>query len=544
MKRQWQQLWLSTALGATMKTRTEEVGIGWLCVMLCSVGILWLAGCQPVQPTAVNPTAQLADTGKSADGSTKQTSTASPTPVSPLTDLAVAQMLFAERSLPLGELETTFRQQLADGYFQDYTRQDLDVNGDGQPEILISGHISMWYLYFAILGYTDQGWQEWLYTTADTKYCGDVRPTVTTALMTVDFLTCSGGTGVFDLAWEQRWVQCDTTSCAVVWSASLLRTERLVVWQTARTYEVATVEHPDSATIRLTTQRFGVSVYSYDTPPYQPGTAQRSQGPTTVDTYHWDGQRYVWQSREELTPGLTIQDQFDLMTQESYDLVWQQIYKEFEKPDGQLDGEGLEQAITNFWQLPPGDATSGWASPRRRLAAAAHTGTPQTIGEWVAGLVGTVEPFVCHLSLHRYANEKLAPVDQQSVPCTRNFSRLAWADLTSDGQAELLLLTIPPANEADTNVETSAGTQRLHIYAVGDQLTELAVVDGYVNGPDGEGIRWRAGDGMGTQPEVWAGLPLAPLADPISWPDRTRRFQVYRWDDDQQKLVAAEVQSK
>ena len=459
--------------------------------------------------------------------------------VPPLTDLEAAKILFNQRPLPIGELETTFRQQLTDGYFQDYTRQDVDVNGDGQPEILISGHISVWYLYFAILGYTAQGWQEWLYTTADSKYCGDVRPTVTTDQITVDFLTCSGGTGVFDLAWEQHWVQCGTASCAVVWSAPLLRTERLVVWQTARTYEVATVEHPDPTTIRLTTQRFGVSSYPYpDTPSHQPGTAQRSQGPTTVDIYQWDGQRYHWQSRDEQTSGLTIQDQFDLMTQETYDLVWQQLYKAFEKPDGQLDGEGLEQAITTFWQLPPADATSGWAAPHRRLAAAAHTGTPQALGEWIAGLVGTAEPFVCHLSLHHYTAEQLPAVAQQTVPCTRNFSRLAWVDLTGDGQDELLLLTIPPAGEADTNVESSAGMQRLHIYAVADKLTELAVIDGYVNGPDGAGIHWRAGDGAGVKPEVWAGLPLAPLTDPIGWPDRTRRFQLYRWDAEQRKLVA------
>lgn len=143
-----------------------------------------------------------------------------------------------------------------------------------------------------------------------------------------------------------------------------------------------------------------------------------------------------------------------------------------------------------------------------------------------------------HLSLPRYTipSARYSPAQPGTVPCTRNFSRLAWTDLTGDGQAELLLLTIPPAGEADTNVETSAGMQRLHLYAVDDQLTELAVIDGYVNGPDGEGIRWRTGNAMGAQPEVWAGLPLAPLTDPIGWPDRTRRFQVCRWDADQQKL--------
>lgn len=494
-----------------------------------------MAGCRPIRSEG--------STGVGPQAETMVTPSQFQQEIPPLSDLEAAKLLFAERSLPLGELATTFQEQVVAGYFQDYTRQDLDVNGDGQPGILISGHISVWYLYFASLGYTAQGWQEWLYITADTKYCGDVRPTVTPEQITVDFLTCSGGTGLFDLAWEQRWVQCAAASCTVVWSAPLLRTERLVAWQTARTYEVATVERPDPTTIRLTTQRFGVSVYPYpDTSPHPPGTAQRSQGPTTVETYQWDGQDYSWHSRDEQTPGLTIQDQFDLMTQETYDLVWQQIYKDFEKPDGQVDGEGLEQAITDFWQLPPVDATSGWEAPHRRLAAAAHTGTPQALGEWVTGLVGTAEPFVCHLSLHRYTNAQLALVTQQPLPCTRNFSRLAWADLTGDGQVELLLLTIPPAGEADTDPETSAGMQRLHVYGVGDKLTEVAVIDGYVNGSDGEAIRWRNSSEAETQPEVWAGLPLAPLADPIAWPDRARRFQLYRWDADQQKLVAAEVQ--
>lgn len=460
-----------------------------------------------------------------------------------LTDIEAAQILFAKRSLPLGELETTFRQQLADGYFQDYTRQDLDVNGDGQLEILISGHISQWYLYFAILGYTDQGWQEWLYTTSDTKYCGDVRTSVTAEQLVVDFLTCSGGTGVFDVAWEQRWVRCGPHGCVVVWSAPLLRTERVVVWQTVRTYETATVERPNPTTIRLTTQRFGVTTYPMpDAADERSGTAQRHVGPTTVDRYQWDGQHYVWQSREEQTPGITIRDEFAFMAQETYDLVFQELSKAFVGPDGQQDGEGLVRAIADFWHLPTTDAASGGEAPYQQLAAAAHTGTPQTLGEWVAGLVSGVEPFTCHLSLYRNTDHQLTSVARQAVPCTRTFSYLAWADITGDGQMELLLRTIPSADETATDGETQAGMQRLHIYAVGNKLTELAVVDGYVNSADGTAIRWQPSTKGGAITEIWAGLPLAPLNDPTPWPDRTRRYQIYRWDTSQQKLVASEVE--
>ena len=456
------------------------------------------------------------------------------------TDLDVARFIFDRHTPSLGTLTQQFRQELAAGEYSDFARQDVDVDGDGQTEILFSGSVSDLYLYVAILGRAGDTWQEWLYIDDYGHYCADVRAAVEADRVTADFITCTGGTGVFILNWEQRWIQCRDGDCAVVWSAPLLWTRRLAVtWTVAREYAVAEIEQPDAETIHLTTRRFGVT----DLPPERtgapPGTARRVVGPDTVETYRWDGSAYRLESRKQIAPGVVIAREFDLLTQETDDLVDDVLRQPFEQPGGSFDDQGLNAARASFWGLPSPDGPDdpAWGPWHRAPDAAAHNGDLEQVGEWVAGIVGANDRPLCRLTVQRRTTDGFDLTGRIELPCTANLTRLAWADVTGDGDDELLLLTIPP--DAETR-ETAAGVQRLHIYAVDSGLTELATLDGALNGPDGAGVRLEDLNGDDTI-EVLVGLPLVSLEHPIAWPDPTRRFQVYRWDADDGEFTPGEI---
>jgi hypothetical protein len=160
------------------------------------------------------------------------------------------------------------------------------------------------------------------------------------------------------------------------------------------------------------------------------------------------------------------------------------------------------------------------------LGIAAHDGAPNELGEWVAGIISALDTPQCRLTALRHTNGKFEQVGRLDLPCTANLTRLAWADVTGDGQAELLLLTIPP------DVDTAGKIQRLYVYTFpNNKLTELATLDGVINGEDGVGIRWEStAEGF----NVEAGLPLIdPDASPTLADLRLEReFEQYRWDEE------------
>lgn len=174
----------------------------------------------------------------------------------------------------------------------------------------------------------------------------------------------------------------------------------------------------------------------------------------------------------------------------------------------------------------PDDPT--WGSALRQPNAAAHNGLPDDLGEWVAQLIGALDKLECRLLVQRHNGDILTLIGRLDLPCTVNLTRLAWVDVTGDGQEELLLITIHPDDKA------FGQTQRLHVYSTSnDTLIQVATLDGTINGADGVGIRWQ-------QPaqsfNVQAGLPLIDPDTTLSLFSlrRARAFQTYRWDEGSQ----------
>jgi hypothetical protein len=79
------------------------------------------------------------------------TVTPTPTPAS-ATDQEMLRFIFEKHASEMGDVAQLLLQQVADGQYTDFSRQDVDLNSDGQPEILVSGRSSeAYYLFVAIV---------------------------------------------------------------------------------------------------------------------------------------------------------------------------------------------------------------------------------------------------------------------------------------------------------------------------------------------------------------------------------------------------------
>jgi hypothetical protein len=299
------------------------------------------------------------------------------------------------------------------------------------------------------------------------------------------------------------------------------------------------VEQPDATTLRLITRRFGLKGLPLSgeggSPP---GTARRIVGPETLEIYRRaePGQVYQPESRTQRRPGQEIAREFDWQNQEAQQLIYEAISQPFYQADGSFDNAGYLEEQAALWRLPapgqPDDPT--WGSASRLLDIAAHSGAPGELGEWVAGVVSALDTPQCRLTVLGYSSGKFEQVGRLDLPCTANFTRLAWADVIGGGQAELLLLTLPP------DVEIAGQVQRLYVYELADgKLIELASLDGVINGEDGVGVRWEnTAEGL----KVETGLPLIdPDASPtLADLQQEREFQTYRWDEISRSFKAVE----
>lgn len=458
-------------------------------------------------------------------------------------DQDLLRFVFERHAAEIGDLSRSLLEQVARGEFSDYSRQDVDLNDDGRAEMLISGRGETFYLFVTILARDPAGELRELYYAQITegKYQGEVRTRMERRplgadrdwpLVVADFLTLTGGTGALSFTLEQRWIACQPGGdhCQTVWSAPLLQAERNVHLIMSRGTTVAAVKRPDGQTIIVTTQRFGLSLPNFDWAdvPITSTAARRLAGPDLQEHYRWDGAAYRLASRTQLEPGLEIVREVDAHTAETIQLVHDMLSVGALHSDGSFDGDAYTRQYAETWGLPaPGQADDpAWGSAWRKPDAAAYRQSPGQTERWIAGVVGALDRPQCRLSVLREAGQAFSLVGRLVVPCTPAFTRLMWVDITGDGEDDLVLLTAAP------EVDALAQVQRLHLYTVSDgTLTELATLEGVINGADGIGVRVERAPGGGWR--LLAGLPLVdPDAHSLDLDDirLERVFRTYVWD--------------
>ncbi len=418
----------------------------------------------------------------------------------------------------------------------DVARQDVDVDGDGVTEILLAARFYYELAGVTILDRVDGSWYERLFLYKVGKNYANARVSIQNDLqgnrILVDLYGTYSGTANLNIIWNQLWVRCQGRSCSIIWAATVMENNWAlgmmsfpVDWHA---YSVGEIEG-GYETITLTTHR--VALLDAAPGPRTDGlcrsgnsictaTPFRRAGPDTVETYRWDGKEFRFESTKYLSPEMTVRRETDPMRDETDARFDRYLESHYIQPDGTRDETGFQASRAQFWRL---DGPS-WGPPTRTLDAAAHTVNELGDMEWVAGMVGANDSPACRLSVYHRWGREFAPAGRAEEECTANLSRLAWADVTGDGQEELLWLTYPPREEVGSDV------QSVRIYAVGEELVEIAYLEGFFNGEDGAGIRWQDMDGDGAV-ELFAGLPVEDRrGEEFVWPEMERRFQVYHWD--------------
>lgn len=427
------------------------------------------------------------------------------------------------------------------------TRQDTDVTGDGQVDILLGGTTyDGWLPFLAIFSRPADNypWQIIFYSDDPGKYWADIRVSVDGNHMIADFLTANGGTGVIDVVWRQRWIECQSDRCTIIWEKPILQTWRYtnpISGMISRGYQISEFNQVNSESIGITTQEFALENVPFDraneSGDYRLIDTDRTHwvvGPNVEQVYQLNNGLYELVDEKLLSSSFEIIRQYDQQTNATLAFL-SDIFAQ----DSNSYGE-FKEARAHFWGLPAPDESSDpiWGGWYRKLEAAASDGfqnghfITEEATSWVGGVTSAIDRPLCRLTVQHYSAMRFELVDRIELPCIGNLTRLEHADVNDDGQDELLLLTIPPD-------DLNADTQRLHIFSVDKELVELAKFDGFINGADMVGVRWEQNEDSF---RVFTGLPLIDLnCQSRTWSCVTlgRHFHTYEWQADTETFQLA-----
>lgn len=429
------------------------------------------------------------------------------------------------------------------------SKQELDVNDDGKSEYFVTGQHGM-SGYYAIWGEGKEGWIESYYAEFPGKYAAQAQVRIEDDSLIVDSLGWTGGTGALQGIWTQDWITCETMKCQSIWKEPLVEIGQWAfAWvpfdSMAHEYTISQIDRQDDGnTIRVVTRHLSNQVPLLLDEPISltvRSTMHRVIGPDIESLYRWDGENFKLEQQTQISPGMEVSRILDRSTAETIRLVNQVLSKLFQNATDSSYAKNLETAEVDFWGPQAARREVDGRYEQTFAEVAAHTGTTEKLGEWIGALTASDKGQLhCRLSVHRRDMDAFNLIGNLDLPCVLNFTHLTWADITGDGQSDLLLTTFAPDDDAG---ETAAGAQRLYVYDVQNGLKQIALINGTINGVDSVGVYWRKTSSG--QVEILAGLPLIPMSTDISsayWPDLHRRFQVYRWDAQTQSLVPQEIE--
>ncbi|MBI5034345.1 MAG: hypothetical protein HZB51_27805 [Chloroflexi bacterium] len=252
-------------------------------------------------------------------------------------------------------------------FYSNISRQDIDVNGDGQLDILMTGTTYSRLVFLDVMSFEQGAWHEMFYLEEHGHYCGYIKTSVTASAIIADVLTCSGGTGISNQSWVHHWISCKRDQCSDVWSAPLLfaETELGPSYRMREIVVVGNLSQPDKQTIELVTRRFEIQqqVSSPDIESGEEGPAlamRRISGPDKRQIYQCNGVSYVLVQSEQSATGIEISREFDAQTEETDQFLrWDLINERFKTTiynggfvQTELDWSKIADAYSEFWGMP------------------------------------------------------------------------------------------------------------------------------------------------------------------------------------------------
>lgn len=406
---------------------------------------------------------------------------------------------------------TWFKDQVREDNYSDYYKILYeDMNGDGKPEIiLLGGTDHNPFKDLSIVQYEAERNQlsEVYYLQVIGPINAELRVAIKDLRVIVDTVEYGCGSSCSGRLWKQRWVQCGKIKCSEVFSAEILRSVQVWHCKNSISYALSTIKEQDAETIIATTRRYGMA-NSYgclgdpDFDPFWVTEPKRINGPTTRETFSWDGNYYRLVKTEQIGNGVEILREFDLENQDARDYI------------------SLQSAARISPDMYPEIAS------RDHLA-----GMVASVRDTNYGASSLIVPDpMCQLSVWGFVSQRLQVIAENQVACIPAFTHLYWVDIDGDGKEELLLLTVQPDPQ---------DLQKLSIFKVSDGIKAISEMYGYINDEDGVGIKWESVNG-----EFSLLTGISALEDEngimsLAYMSVERRFKIYHWDKGTNGFVPA-----
>ncbi|MGB8646813.1 MAG: hypothetical protein WCF84_16350 [Anaerolineae bacterium] len=408
-------------------------------------------------------------------------------------------------------------------------RQDIDVNGDGRKEILLTDTFDGLFGFSAILTLTPSHppatpsvtWKEAFYLQDSANPSITMRFSLQRDHLELDEYLADHGTGMVFRTWKKNWIRCGQDNCNLVWTGKLMGlAEQFQYNYSSAAWTIARLEYPNPDTIELTIQSWAFGID--DATDTAPLVAHRISGPIARETYQWNGKIYQFIGQTELAPAQEITRESDHQTVQTTAFINTLLWKKYVECAGTICRNDSRQRDIDFWgtasSLKDDPVWGGtfydpeWGGLQIVPAAASRDGNR------LAAVLSSKKYDQCRLVVHQLGDNEFTPVGRVDLPCVATFTHLSWLDIDNDGNNELALVTVPP---------DAPGTQRLYLYRVGPGLQELAHLDGIINGPDGVGIKWDKTNGAY---KFYAGIVPTDNCLQFDCLFLDRRFQTYRWN--------------
>jgi len=389
-------------------------------------------------------------------------------------------------------------------YEADYTRQDRDLDGDGQAEILIWAPQAYQdaNAFLAVFVRRDGRWQVGTFVWDEYgHYESLIYPQFTRlgrAQLIVDFRGDTGGTGLYTMIWTRILIRCAGSECGEVWRGTMAELQFQSECPILLVRELSHLTPSGDCLIQESGGLWITAAYENFCGELrdQPSVTVR---PRTRTTYCWDGSGYAPAGLEQLAPGYVVQEIVDGLARQSiYPLL---------PPD-------------RFWSVQrvhsAEEVDAFWGHPGLVPVAAAQYGQPNTPEERIAGVFDPGDRGGCPVRVMLAGRV----MQVATVDCTPPFTAVRWQDLNASGGPELLIDTLG-----------RWGSHTLYVLSWDtDAVKQIGKIEGDITAPGFHAVRPVDLDGDGVFEIVADTLPgdLRPYFGPQPAP--AIPYRVFPWN--------------